>query len=259
MNVHEIDLEAEVACVRGELIAFRDVCLPAFFGRGVPRNLPISGLGGPQWLELHEWRRAVDLLIEALPGAERSGRLDLKVFAFLYETCDATFSIEAGRVVWQCGIGVMNISKEIAENTLLGMGEELHPDECTLQSLVDRLPEVERWLLGLPLEFPELHNVLCTTLPVLVDSDPEFVGRALDPATWRCIVFEGAGRRVGAGRQRLFPERPQQLAAPRHGRGGEQPVRTDPRPARAPRPARRVHGPIPPLYPRRSAGEGPGG
>jgi hypothetical protein len=28
-----IDLEAEVARVRGELVAFRDVCLPACFGR----------------------------------------------------------------------------------------------------------------------------------------------------------------------------------------------------------------------------------
>jgi hypothetical protein len=102
MNVREIDLEAEIARVRGELIAFRNRCLPAFFGRGGIRNLPISCLGGPQWLELHEWRRAVDRLIEALPGAECSGRLDLRVFVFIHETCDATISIEVA-VVEQSG------------------------------------------------------------------------------------------------------------------------------------------------------------
>jgi hypothetical protein len=46
-----IDLEAEIARVRDELVAFRDVCLPAFFGRGgIPdaattskvENLPIT-------------------------------------------------------------------------------------------------------------------------------------------------------------------------------------------------------------------------
>jgi hypothetical protein len=192
MNVHEIDLETEIARVRGELFAFRDRCLPTFFGRGGLID-PMPELGGPQWLELHEWRRAVDRLIEALPGAECSGRLDLGVFAFIHETCDPGFSIKDGRVVWRCGVGVMIISEEIAESTLIGMGKKLHLGESALQSLVDGLPEVERWLLGLPVEGSELHNILCTTLPLLVDADPEFVGRALDPETWRGIVLDRTG------------------------------------------------------------------
>jgi hypothetical protein len=71
-----IDLESEVAQVRGELIAFQDLRLPAFFGRG---GIPDVASPGPGAVALtsHEWELASDGLLDALPLGGRVGRLDL--------------------------------------------------------------------------------------------------------------------------------------------------------------------------------------
>ena len=45
MDKSKIGLEVEVARVRGELLTFREVCLPAFFGRGGISDIDYPGPG----------------------------------------------------------------------------------------------------------------------------------------------------------------------------------------------------------------------
>ena len=183
MDVMEIDLMAEIARVRGELVSFRDVCLPAFFGRG---GLPDAANPepGPIGLTKAEWVRRSDGLLEALPHGGRAGRLDLDDYSFLHVAPEPSYSVDGGRIAWLCETFFPLYSDEQLDyvRSLMGGGPDLGNDRDTQ---VVRLPDL---FLGLEVDDIVLSNTLSSALPLLVDPNPRFVRRALDPETWRGVV-----------------------------------------------------------------------
>jgi hypothetical protein len=183
MDEMGIDLEAEIARVRDELVAFRDVCLPAFFGRG---GIPDAAHPGPGAVGLtsHDWARAADRLQEALPHGRRAGRLDLDDFSFLHVTPEPSYSVDRGRIAWRCETFFPIYSDDHLGYIRSLMGGEANSGNDR-ETLIARLPD---WFLGLAVDDTVLWNALSSTLPVLVDPKPQFVRRALDPETWRDVV-----------------------------------------------------------------------
>jgi hypothetical protein len=183
-----IDLEAEIAQVRGELVSFRDVCLPAFFGRcGLPDRA--SPAPGPIGLTKAEWARLSDRLLEALPHGGRAGRLDLDDYSFLHVITEPSYAVDGGRIVWRCETFFPIFSDDHLENISSHVGGGPYPGDLR-KALIARLPE---WFLGRAVDGTTLWNALCSALPLLVDPNPDFVRRALDQTTWRSIVLGKPG------------------------------------------------------------------
>jgi len=186
MNEPGIDLGAEAARVRGELISFRDTCLPAFFAPGGIADLPLQWPGIPARLAWDKYRQATEQLIDALHTGGDAEWLDSEAFGFLHKKSEPSYTIEDGRIVWRCGRGEKEWLDAIADHCLNMMGL---PDS-SVQSLVDQLPEVERWILSRGVDDFILYDALCIALPLLVDPAREFVRRALAPETWRGLVLD---------------------------------------------------------------------
>jgi hypothetical protein len=184
-----IDLEAEIAQVRGELVSFRDVCLPAFFVRcGLPDRA--SPAPGPVGLTKNEWVRLSDGLLEALPHWGRAGRLDLDAYSFLHAITEPSYSVDRGRIAWHCeGFFPIYSDDDHLEYVKSLMGGGANPGNDR-EALIARLPD---WFLGLAVDEAMLWNALCSTLPLLVDPNPDFIRQALDPETWRSIVLTKPG------------------------------------------------------------------
>jgi hypothetical protein len=183
-----IDLEAEIAQVRDELVSFREVCLPAFFVRcGLPDRA--SPAPGPVGLTKAEWARLSDGLLEALPEGGRAGRLELDDYSFLHVTTEPSYSVDGGRITWRCETFFQIYSDDHLEYISSHVGGGPYAGDLR-EALIAKLPE---WFLGLAVDGTTLWNALCSALPLLVDPNPDFVRRALDPTTWRSIVLGKPG------------------------------------------------------------------
>jgi hypothetical protein len=184
MDEMKIDLEAEIAQVREELVSFRDVCLPAFFVRG---GLPdrASPSPGPVGLTSQGWARLSDGLLEALPHGGRAGRLELDDYSFLHVITEPSYSVDRGRIAWHCeGFFPIYSSDDHLGYIRSLMGGETNSGNDR-DALIAQLPD---WFLALAVDDTLLWNALSSTLPMLVDPKPQFVRRLLDPETWRDVV-----------------------------------------------------------------------
>ncbi len=183
MIATHIDIRAEIARVQGELLFFREGCLPAFFGR------PIHEVFHDQYGEwaaekfgrnppLSNWQRATRRLAELLPlGPLASSTISRENFSeFLFHEAMPSFCVQEGRIVWAIRLFV--------DRSLCS----LYCPNLDLAAF-ENLPEVRRWLMSLPVDSPELANALCMALPLLADTDPSFAKLALDPNTWRSLVL----------------------------------------------------------------------
>jgi hypothetical protein len=193
MNEQRINVGIEVARVRGELLAFRDICLPAFDAPGGVLASRADGPDGETRIGLQQWREVIDRLLEALPSGGRAGRFDPEDFAFLGKGPEPSYSIEQGRIIWRNAVGMMSTPELISQYVPELLDSEWYSPADPIGSLLGRLPEVENRFLGLDMKGLVLANALSTILPHLVDADPEFVRRALDPETWRGIVRDRPG------------------------------------------------------------------
>jgi hypothetical protein len=177
----QIDIKAEVAKVQGELRSFRERVLPAVF------ETPLDAVFGDDYADwvrersngrLSEWQGATRRLVDLLPlGPLTSSTISREDFKeFLFQEATPSFSVEMGRIVWDirlfvdrslCSLYFPNIDPAAFEN----------------------LAEIQRWLMSLPVDSPELANALCMVLPLIADADPTFAKLALDPETWHSLVL----------------------------------------------------------------------
>ncbi len=209
MDDSPIDLEAERLRVVGELTAFRDRCLPAFFAPGgiVPVWDDDLTLGGPDVANrpLHRWQGAVDRL--ALVLVEPDTRLDRAEFEdFLFEEPVPDFSVRGGRLIWRVSLGLYCNREPDAWAFLTRMGLEAEVEGDPVEFLNARITVARDWLFGLGVDHPNLGDTLCTLLPLLVEGNTDVLKEILDPETWRSIVFaeERTTPEVRANRLRLI-------------------------------------------------------
>jgi hypothetical protein len=186
----EIDIRTEVARVQGEIVLFRERCLPAFFGDPVHevfdedyaewvREKTMSG--GP----LSDWQGATCRLADLLPLgplSPNSPKFSRDDFGeFLFQPATPSFGVRDGQIVWRIRLFVDP-----------SFCVPFCPSFAELPTALEnpaRLAEVRRWLMGLPVDSPELANALCMVLPFVADADPAFAKLALDPETWRNVVL----------------------------------------------------------------------
>jgi hypothetical protein len=214
----DIDLKAEIAGVQAELIFFRQMCLPAFKGRpmpevvdgmkmptlaGRPINEVMDGLSlsrrfpelFPKKLlpfdgSLSMWQCAATRLADLLPlgplpaNTSKISRDDFR--NFLYQSATSSFCLREGRIIWQISLN-MNLWLCFYFCAVCSDLSADAPD--ALEKFLTCLPQVRRWLMGLPVESPELWNALCAVLPFVAEADPAFAKLALDPETWRNLVI----------------------------------------------------------------------
>ena len=88
------------------------------------------------------------------------------------------YSAQLTRISWDHGLEYM----------LAKSGEAREPGLDSFAELRQRLPEVKRWFLALPVDGSVLFNALSYVLAPVSDLDPAFVKLALDLDTWRSIV-----------------------------------------------------------------------
>jgi hypothetical protein len=190
MTEMKIDLEAEIAQIRGELVSFRDVCLPAFFGRGGLLDEAYPG-PGPIDLTRADWVRLSDRLLEALSHGGRAGPFDLDDYSFLHlATTEPSYSVDWGRISWrfETFFPIYSVDYHLLYIRSLMGGEANSGNDR--EALIAFLPD---WFLGLAVDDVPLWNALSSALPMLVDPNPHFVRRLLDPETWRDVVRGRAG------------------------------------------------------------------
>lgn len=190
MITTQIDIRAEIVRVQGEVIFFRDKCLPAFF------DTPIDAVFEGEYADwvreksdgrLSKWQEATRRLAELLPlgplapNAAKLSREDFR--EFLFQEATSSFCIRDGRIVWSIRL--------FMDPTLWSAYCPAFPSSAL--EIPDRVPEIRRWMMGLPVDSPELANALCMALPFIADADPSFAKLALDPATWSNLVLNDRG------------------------------------------------------------------
>jgi len=192
-DVPEIDIGAEIARVQSELILFRDKLVPAIL------RTPFDPLVNEdeQYVEImqariaqlrrpiSDWQRAACRLAELLPlgplpaNSSKISRRSLR--DFLSEKASPDFRIQGGRIIWE-------IELTAHKDSVQAFGYGFPDLAAAMENLPARLPEVRRWLMGLPVNW-NVINVLCNVLPFIADVDPAFARLALEPETWRNIVL----------------------------------------------------------------------
>jgi hypothetical protein len=182
----EINIRTEIARVQGEIVLFRERCLPAFFGDPVHE---VFDEDYAEWVRekivtragsLSKWQGTTSQLAELLPlgplpaNSLKICRDDFK--EFLFQEATPSFCFRERRIVWKIRLFV-------------------DPSFCVPycptfpSSAFENLPEVRQWLMSLPVDSPELANAFCMALPFIADSDSVFPKLALDPETWRNVVL----------------------------------------------------------------------
>jgi hypothetical protein len=195
-GTEQIDIRAEIARVHGELVFFRDKCLPAFFGT------PIHEVFQDEYAEwvrekivtragaVSNWQRATCRLGELLPlgplpaNSSKIRRQDFK--EFLFQEATPSFCVRERQIVWQI---TLYMDLEMCFCGWRGCsGQPMEGPEALAEFLAD-VPTVRQWLMSLPVDSTELANSLCAVLPLVADADPAFTKLALDQDTWRSIVL----------------------------------------------------------------------
>jgi hypothetical protein len=181
------DLRDEIARVRRELVAFRDICLPALVE-------PAGNAGYSYDLArpLDSWRGAVDVLIDGLPefvAGEGSLPPDPAEYAeYLFQPVTASSHVvRDGRIAWRIELCVG--WDWAAEDVLSLVPSRSGLAVDAMKDLRLHLPEVRRQVMALPVDGSYLWNLLCTCLVPIADLDPAFAKLALDGETWRAIVL----------------------------------------------------------------------
>jgi hypothetical protein len=184
-----IDIRGEVASVQDELLFFREWVLPALF------ETPLDAVFECEYADwvheksngrLSEWqdatRHLADLLLLGLlaPNAPKLNREDFR--EFLRHEATPAFCVREGRIIWRIRLFVDPSSCAPYCPTFTDLAS-------VLENLPAHLAEVRQWLMGLPMDSPELANALCMALPFIADADPAFAKLALDPDTWRGLVL----------------------------------------------------------------------
>jgi len=196
MGEERIDLDAENARVLGELEAFRDKCLPAFFAPGGIHPVwdDRRALGEPDVANrpLHRWRQAVDRLALALVEPELPLHRD-EFEDFLFEKPEPGYTVRDGQIVWRVGVGLYGNREPNAYAFLerMGLGDVVEGDP--VEFLNSRVPAARTWLLGLGVDHPNLGDTLSCLLPLLAEGAPEIVKELVDLETWRALVLDEAG------------------------------------------------------------------
>ena len=101
-----IDIRAEIAKVQGELVLFRDKCLPALF------QTPIDGVFEGEYADwvrektdgrLSEWREATRRLVDLLPlGPLAFSTISREDFEqFLFQDATPSYCVQEGRIGWR--------------------------------------------------------------------------------------------------------------------------------------------------------------
>ena len=188
----ELDFRADIAKVQAELIFFRDQCLPAFLNGD---SYEFRGDSHAQWVHqkihkvagrLSDWQTATNRLSDFLPlgpTTADSPKLSRNDFTdFLIKDASPRMSLQDGKINWQIRL---LMSPEIS--TLFCKSCPESP--VVPERFQTRLPEVQSWLMSLPLDSPELCNALCYILPFIADVDPRFAKLALDADTWRTLTL----------------------------------------------------------------------
>jgi hypothetical protein len=187
-----LDLRAEIARVRAELIVFYKECLPAFLGGPVSERLQ----------RLSEWQDAALRLAEYLPLGplpSDAPALDRKDFdRFLFQGADPAFLIRGGRIAWRIEL-LMPLDLALRCPIFQGAADA---GQDGWERFLGRVEDVKRWLMGLPLDC-RLANALCYLLPFVADADPAFVKLALDVDTWRGVVLADRGLTEAERAERL--------------------------------------------------------
>jgi hypothetical protein len=190
----DIDLSAEIARVQGELIFFREECLPAFFGTPIHHVFQeeyaesvcekIATRAGAVW----NWERATCRLAELLPLgplAANASTISREHFReFLFQPPTPSFCVRERRIIWDIGLFV--------ERSFCAPYCPTFPDLPSAlenKNLPARLSDVRRWLMSLSVDSTDLANVLCMVLPFVADADPAFAKLALDPETWLNLIL----------------------------------------------------------------------
>jgi hypothetical protein len=183
-----IDLQLEIGKVERELIFFSCKCVPALLA-GLTRDFDTL----PEHIRnctmtVPAWQRAAGQLAELLPCPSRNlsnrNRDDFR--AFLFQETKPSFLIQNDQIVWRISLFV-DLWLCFVYCPLFCRDRAEAPG--ALDEFLTRLPEVRRWILGLPTCSSELFNALCMVLPFVADADPDFAKRALTPETWHNIVF----------------------------------------------------------------------
>jgi len=188
----EYDFSADIAKVQVELIFFRDQCLPAFLDGDVDES---QGEAHAQWVQkkihnvagqLSDWLTATNRLSDFLPLGPLtadSPKLSRNDFTdFLFQEASPHMSVQDGKINWQIRLFM---SPEISTLYCTSCPESpMNPEKFQA-----RLPQVQSWLLSLPVDSLELCNALCYILPFVADADPAFAKLTLDPDTWRTLTL----------------------------------------------------------------------
>jgi hypothetical protein len=187
----EIDIRAEIAKVQGELIFFREACLPAFFGTAIHE---VFQEGYVEWVReriltragaVSDWQRATGRLAELLPlgllpeNAAKVSRDDFR--EFLLQPAAPGYCVRERRIIWRIRL--------FMDPTFCSLYCPTFPDLPAALKDPTRLSEIRSWLMHLPVDSAELANALCMALPFVADADPAFAKLALDPETWRNLVL----------------------------------------------------------------------
>jgi hypothetical protein len=194
----EIDIRAEIAKVQGELIFFREACLPAFFGTAIHEVFQDEYV---EWVreklltragEVSNWQRETNHLAELLPLGplpENAAKISRDEFRdFLLQPAAPGYCVRERRIIWRIRL--------FMDPTFCSTYCPKFADLPAALANPPRLSEIRRWLMSLPVDSTELANALCALLPFVADADPGFAKLALDPETWRNLVL--ANRNVNA-------------------------------------------------------------
>jgi len=182
----ELDIRGEMARVRRELVAFRDVCLPAFL-----EPAGIAGYTDDLSRPWGSWRGGVDRLLDALPEID-TGESPLPpdpadYAEFLFQRVTASSHVvRDGRIFWKIELAVE--WETAARDVLYRPTNDWVPPADPLEELRRDLPGARRWILSQPVDGSDLWHLLTVGLVPIADLDPAFARLVLEPETWRAIV-----------------------------------------------------------------------
>jgi hypothetical protein len=191
MVEEQFDIMGEVAKVRRDLVAFRDICLPALVDPAGPAR-HIDDLARP----LNSWQGAVNRLLDALPDhatGEKPSLADPVDYAeFLFQPVTASSHVvRDGRIFWRIELAVGWDSA--ARDVLYRPTNGWVPTPDPLEKLRRELPEARRWIMSQPVDGSSLWHLLTVGLVPIADMEPAFAKLALDPETWREVVLADRG------------------------------------------------------------------
>jgi hypothetical protein len=194
MKLNEIDLEAEISRVQGEIEVFRDECLPAMLGGTTEAQLRQQTRATDS---LSAWQDAARRLAKALSNeaplhAEAFREFGIDGREFVNHSASA-WRFQAGRIRWRIRLFIG------FDGALLwypAQKEEQQRLSASADWPTEHRIEIEAGLLNVGaggqcdamVAICTLGNAFCFVLPWIADVDPPFAKMALDKETWRTLL-----------------------------------------------------------------------